>query len=59
MHGSPNAIVFRFGLYNFSCQNTAVVVGDHVAELRPYICSRKIIYSDFLGSATTSVLFLF
>ena len=37
---------------NWDCQNTAIVVGEFEAELRPYVYSRNIIYSVFLGSAT-------
>ena len=40
---------------NMDCQNTVVEVGDCVAELRPYIYPRKVIYNDFLGSAIISL----
>ena len=34
---------------SWDCQNTAKVVGEFAAELRPYIYPRNIIYNDFLG----------
>ena len=37
------------------CQNTAIVVGEFAAELRPYSYPRNIIYNVFLGSATISL----
>ena len=38
------------------CQNTAIVVGEFAAELRPYIHPRIVIYNVFLGSATISLV---
>ena len=40
---------------SWDCQNTAIVVGEFAAELRPYIYPKNIIYNVFLGSATVSL----
>ena len=52
LHGSTTSVHGR------DYHNTEVVVGDCAAELRPYIEPRKIIFNDFLGSATI-LLFCF
>ena len=44
---------------SWDCQNTAIVVGEFAAELRPYIYPRNIIYKVFLGSATRIYFFVY